>query len=763
MKKKIINGILAAAILIAAPSAFVSCKDNDADLRTELLGKIADLKKQLDDIQLKAGPKGDQGEKGDKGDPGKDGSVVTIGENGNWFIDGVDTKVPAKGEKGDKGDPGENANVVEIGENGNWFINGKDTGVPATGEKGKDGKDGANSISIGENGNWFINGEDTGIPATGPKGDQGDKGVNPVLVEGDDGHWYWWLDGVYTGVRADGDGATIGGDKWTVGPGATWYINGEDTGILAYNYDQMVKLIKDQIYNAERDGLTPELEAEIRKLLENLNESLEKSIQNLVTSVIAERTENSLYGQLAIPGWNPLILAAYYGSTGSNVIFPEDDINVTGAEKFRLGAGQEIKGDGGKIYVTLNPNEVAEDYIKEVSLVSSTDKAAPFTMSALTKSNAELTFGWNRTRAGNGLYEATAELNSASAAGINVHSDILKEDAKALLDEIRTGAVKNSIKSLANLMADAFTDAIETLPAYTVKTTWTDPLLGQKTVRSGYDIAAFSVKPLAYDFEYSATLDVKPFVDKIQYFFDKVIDKVNIQLSLGLGTVKKIEIKDVDLSGKTITVTIPEQYVFDPLTNTYTGDIIKEQTLTINMDAALVPAAEEITKAIKSLEELNDLIDKINNIDANINSQIASTKEALKAQIHDYLSVLVNKINSAVGSVSLNKIIQPTLLVKSNAGISRATGSYNGTIKLLPTSYTAELLAPAYKKFVVITEIDGNPATAADNTGDLGKVLDGGVQEVEFTPAAGKTYTIAYSALDYFGNIVTNYYVISGK
>ena len=61
MKKKIINGILAAAILVAAPSAFVSCKDNDADLRTELLGKIADLKNQLDNIVLKAGPKGDTG------------------------------------------------------------------------------------------------------------------------------------------------------------------------------------------------------------------------------------------------------------------------------------------------------------------------------------------------------------------------------------------------------------------------------------------------------------------------------------------------------------------------------------------------------------------------------------------------------------------------------------------------------------------------------------------------------------------------------
>ena len=67
MKKKIINGILAAAILVAAPSAFVSCKDNDADLRTELLGKIADLRNRLDQIQQKEGPAGPAGQNGQNG------------------------------------------------------------------------------------------------------------------------------------------------------------------------------------------------------------------------------------------------------------------------------------------------------------------------------------------------------------------------------------------------------------------------------------------------------------------------------------------------------------------------------------------------------------------------------------------------------------------------------------------------------------------------------------------------------------------------
>ena len=59
------------------------------------------------DLGSVIGPQGAQGEKGEKGDPGPTG---------------------AQGIKGDKGDPGE---APQIGDNGNWFVAGVDTGVPA--------------------------------------------------------------------------------------------------------------------------------------------------------------------------------------------------------------------------------------------------------------------------------------------------------------------------------------------------------------------------------------------------------------------------------------------------------------------------------------------------------------------------------------------------------------------------------------------------------------------------------------------------------
>ena len=785
MKKKIINGILAAAILVAAPSAFVSCKDNDADLRTELLGKIADLRNRLDQIQQKEGPAGPAGQNGQNGKDGKDGSVVTIGDNGNWFIDGKDTGVPATGPQGDPGAPGapgENGtigSVITIGDNGNWFIDGKDSGVPATGPKGDQGDKGKDAdipakISIGENGNWFIDGNDTGVPATGPKGADGINGtdgtngvdgITPVLVKGDDGHWYWWIKGEYTGVRADGDaGVIIGGSNLEINNG-TWWIDGVDTHVLAYTYEEMVKLIKDQIYNAERDGLTPELEDQIKKLLNNLDNAVQKSIQDMVTDVIAERTQNSAFGEMAIPGWNPLVLSAFYGETTADVTFPDPAIDIKGVAE-DIDAGTEIKGDGGKIFVTLNPAEVTL-IGKEVTLETSTGKTSPFTLSPLTESNEEITFGWNRTRnSSNGLYEVSATLTNASASGIAVDKDILKSDAKQVLDDLRSGAKRNAIKSLATFMADAFTDAIETVPAYTVKVSWNDALLGPRSVRSGYDIAAFSLKPLAYTFEYGLNVSVKPYVDKVQTFIDKVLDKMAKDAKGYLPPkVTPLNIKKIEINGDDVTITIHIDATnaipvneFADGSGAIVGYLTGDKTITIK-DDRIKEVAEELTKVYTSIDDLNKLIDYTNNLD----EKVESGKNSLKAQIHDYLGVLVGKINKGIGQISINQVIQPTLLVKDANGLHRATGSYSGQISLVPTSYTAELLAPAYKKFIAVIKVNGSDAVASDNPGDLATVLDGGVQEISFTPKAGETYEIAYSAMDYFGNVVTNTYIISGK
>lgn len=97
-----------------------------------------------------AGAQGEQGAQGPAGAAGQDGHspVLTIGENGNWFVDGVDTGIAAQGPKGEQGAPGAD---------------------------GKDGKDG-------------VDGKDGAAGAQGPQGPQGEKGeTGPAGADGKDG------------------------------------------------------------------------------------------------------------------------------------------------------------------------------------------------------------------------------------------------------------------------------------------------------------------------------------------------------------------------------------------------------------------------------------------------------------------------------------------------------------------------------------------------------------------------------------------------
>lgn len=156
---------------------------------------------------------------------------VTIGDNGNWYINGVDTGKPSRGEPGPAGPEGPQGEQGPAGEDGAQGPQGPQgpegpagaDGAPgAPGPAGEDGfsptvttapieggtrvtitdadgehtfdimngRDGGEAATptIGENGNWFINGEDTGKPSRGeqgPKGEQGPQG--PAGADGEDG------------------------------------------------------------------------------------------------------------------------------------------------------------------------------------------------------------------------------------------------------------------------------------------------------------------------------------------------------------------------------------------------------------------------------------------------------------------------------------------------------------------------------------------------------------------------------------------------
>ena len=152
MNKKIKNLFLAGALVLGFAGVAVSCTDYDGDI-DNLTERVKKLENTVSDLQtaitngavitdvtpITNGVKvtlsnkksfeitnGKDGNDGKDGAPGKDGSVVTIGANGNWFIDGNDTGFASKGDKGDKGDPGKDGNDGAPGAPGKDGVDGKD-------------------------------------------------------------------------------------------------------------------------------------------------------------------------------------------------------------------------------------------------------------------------------------------------------------------------------------------------------------------------------------------------------------------------------------------------------------------------------------------------------------------------------------------------------------------------------------------------------------------------------------------------------------
>ena len=152
--------------------------------------------------------------------------------------------------------------------------------------------------------------------------------------------------------------------------------------------------------------------------------------------------------------------------------------------------------------------------------------------------------------------------------------------------------------------------------------------------------------------------------------------------------------------------------------------------------------------------------------------RVATKTESTQAKIWRFLDRF--NIYADKAFQNINWAIQPTLLISAGDEVSHPDVYSNtttltrypaGEIKFLPTSWTAEILAPAFKKYVAVVEVDGVNVKADDevNAGLMGKVIPGSVKEIPFIIEEGKTYKIQYSAVDYEGNIRTLYYVIRGS
>ena len=184
------------------------------------------------------------------------------------------------------------------------------------------------------------------------------------------------------------------------------------------------------------------------------------------------------------------------------------------------------------------------------------------------------------------------------------------------------------------------------------------------------------------------------------------------------------------------------------------------------------------------IDQLNSLIESLNGMNDNINTQIDQAVDDvikqvkngidnLKQQVFSYIDKLYNKVKGITAAP--NEALQPCMLVKTKGGfqlVNHTGGQTKVTtndIVMIPTSYTAEILAPAYKKFLAVTKVtkngvaqSGKPAQINAANEDLAKVLPGKTYAVALKGLeAGCKYEILYAAVDYHGKVAVRKYYIA--
>ena len=491
------------------------------------------------------------------------------------------------------------------------------------------------------------------------------------------------------------------------------------------------------------------------------------------------------------------------------------------------------EGNAGTLYLTVNPTD--RDFTgTQFKLIDSNDNTSVVELSDLKKSDHTLWFGYTRAGVaegenGNGFYEAKATFKAENLESNNR----LRLDVESLKDVVEDLKDYENGFDLHNLTEAVYFNINQFLIANAVKATWTDEL-GTKSVVSQYGIGATSIKPLSFAWGKDIEINQVPGLGLAEDFIDRLIDKA----CAGFPELRFIdyEINDIafekfeDLDGdgevspnnivatfclnvtslylwnqgyKEVWVNVPTWHAYDNNGKIHTihpadvrvkiviepvegfagqvkfyisYDITEELKRLANYDHDK-DNADEMTRIRKQIDMyLDDICKFLNDLKDIKPGKIA---DKAKTAVSDYFNTIYKRYKRYLNP---NKYVQPTLLVKSDDGYRRLSRSKNvpaqikGTSLLLaPTTYTAEIISPAYKKFVAVTNVFKGDASAQDgdaacksaldkaNAQDrLNEVINGGWGPyIEFEAEDGYTYEILYTAVDYAGKVATKKFYVT--
>ena len=532
--------------------------------------------------------------------------------------------------------------------------------------------------------------------------------------------------------------------------------------------------------------------AELQVDVANLQAWAEEAFDNLVMSASIDAAYNNFTGSINIPGAEPLMLFCNYGTTAEEGSFPSENPQISWGANEELGSGKDAKiaiaedgnvnvtfngGFAGYLYASVNrfiPEQKLQDSdfdpesVFSFDLVDSRGDVVEDLMIANVEkdgapTNDLLTWGW--TRAENNMFKfgvAYAGSEASKYAPAKIDLAKFKDDLKAVWRD-RNRATGTSKQALGKLAADLYYNLATkntNLPKYRLRISWQDNIKGKKftTDETGYKVEDNTVKvqhavtangnilfaafkPLSFNAGktlaenvHGAVADVNKVIEKSETLWNKIF--------------KQIKSKFPNLN--------PDQI------NTIIGDGTNlvdngDGTWTMNITSGA---------AAGSTVDVTSLIKPLNTSLENVQEMLAQAKNSLDklkgSNVTNWLEKFTNKFDKLFAK-NAQQMLEPVLLaIDKDGNVSRVSGIESAPyeakagveLTLDPTSYSAEIFAPAYAKYIACEDI------TADG---FNEVLFANDVDLKFTPEAGKTYKVVYEAVDFTGVTRSHTYYILGK
>lgn len=571
------------------------------------------------------------------------------------------------------------------------------------------------------------------------------------------------------------------------------------------DYPKEAKKITDALEKKFKEldkKVSDEAEAQ-EKLNEAYNTAFDYLINKNLQNIAINATENPVLGyyNAAFLGSKLNLVSSFYGTAAAT----NQDWDIKKDEFLN-------NGDAGKIYITLNPNEIDPECITDLKLVDSQgNEAKGFKLGDIQTTDKVLTYGFTKAASANGFYEVPVLATDPANDDFSLNKGELKEAAKNIIAKLQNP--KESNLNLSQIATTLYRSVNNQLKAYTVKASYvlydpTQPVEKRFVVKSQvaptYDMAAFAVKPLSYNTlkgnqslkNLGLALD-KYMLPTLSDKLGKFMDALDFQIKNENGkqikaytmlTSNTVNCYEVPNENGTTDVIIRDQYGNEQrLPNTKLATTLQGFYENWNVWTKVpnqyggwswmrLDQEVDTYERIYVFETTDNTIDElIGSINEQIGTKLQPVKDAITNAATKWDNVitpvnnLLHKINANIGNV--NQLLQPTMLYKSTKTNSwnvlstlkgtrgtRMTGT--GSTVLVATSWTAEILAPAYKKSVYVKE-NGATVTLMDGKTSAKTPFAGSIQKVLFNTTKAGNYTVVYKAVDYSGVETTKEYNIT--